>query len=143
MKSDEAFAAWIDQQIQPNAFVTILMPNAAERDPQFYLSLVTRKAEAALWGKSALHIRNFDDRCLWMFVAETIRQPFRKSGNAKPTKMRHYHGVLRMPTRPMLIERETKMFTTSERCQRLQDALIEATARTPSVDTQNRQLIDT
>jgi hypothetical protein len=131
IKTDEAFAAWIDQEIRPNAFVTILMPSAAERDPMFYLSLVTRKAEAALWGQSALHVSNYDDRCLWMFVAETIRQSFQKSGNVKPTKLRHYHGLLRMPTRPMLIEQGNKMLTTSERCQRLQDALIEATTRTP------------
>jgi hypothetical protein len=127
---------WMNNTVHPNAFVTLLLPYAAGclkrrrvRDHQFYLNLWTRTAEAALWGKSALRVENHDDRCLFLFVQETIRQDWTKNG--KPQKLTHYHALCRLPARPMLEERERGMLSTEDRCARLQAALVEASKATP------------
>ena len=132
-------AADVDRQHRrPNAFVTLLLPftpgyqplkGRRVRDHQFYLNLWTRKAEAALWGKSVLHIENHDDRCLFLFVQETIRQDWTKNG--KPQKLTHYHALCRMPARPMLEERQRGMLSAEERCARLQAALVGVSKATP------------
>jgi hypothetical protein len=136
--SDESLSLWLDTTIQPNAFVTILMPytpgvrpteRRRVRDHKFYLNLWTRKAEAALWGKSSLNIANNSDRCLYFFVMETIRQDWFRDG--KPRKFPHFHALCRMPARPMLVERKTGMLPIVERCGVLQAALGEASRTTP------------
>lgn len=133
-----ALSTWINNTLRPNAFVTLLLPFTAGhqpvkgrrvRDHQFYLNLWTRTAEAALWGKTALFVDNYDDRCLFLFVQETIRQDWMKNG--KSQKLTHYHALCRMPARPMLEERDRGMLSTEERCARLQAALVEASKTTP------------
>ena len=136
--TDAALSAWIDDVIRPNAFVTVLLPytpglrpkeDRRVRDHQFYLSLWTRKAEAALWGASTLRLDNYSDRCLFFFTRETIRQDWTHDGALK--KFTHYHAAGRMPARPMLIERETGLLPTAERCRLLQAALVDASKGTP------------
>lgn len=127
---------WIEDTVRPNAFVTILMPvSRTPRPHEFYLSVWTRHAEATLWGKSALHVSNYHDRCLWFFVHETIND------QGKGLKLHHYHALLRMPgfsyaykgtRRPMLEERRIgRMLPLPGRCLRMQDALAAATKKTP------------
>jgi hypothetical protein len=140
----DAKATWIDFTVRPNAFVTILMPiRKTPRPHEFYLSLWTRHAEAALWGRRALDVSTYSDRCLWLFVRETIRQDWRKKySDGKPRELVHYHGLLRMPTftfcgfrgRAHLMQEERpagRMLSMSERRSRMQAALIEASKRTP------------
>jgi hypothetical protein len=112
------------------------------RPHEFYLSLWTRTAEATLWGKSALRISDYADRCLWMFVHETARQDWsNRFGDGKPRKLHHYHALLRMPSfsfafrgksRLMMEEQRLgRRFRIGDRCARMQDALIAASRRTP------------
>lgn len=133
---------WIEQQIRPNAFVTVVLPvKRNARDHQFYLKLWTREAERALWGPSALRIRNHADRCLWLFVHQTITKRDLTNPKSKPIPFHHYHGLLRMPrfshqfrghSRPMLKETKCqRMLPLTERCSLMQDALIAASKRTP------------
>lgn len=136
---------WLENTIRPNAFVTILMPiTRTPRPHEFYLSLWTRKAEASLWGKSALNVSNYDDRCLWFFVHETIND------KGKGSKLHHYHALLRMPgfsyafkgsQRPMLEERRIgRMLPLSARCARMQDALVSASKKTSEPFCRNGKL---
>lgn len=143
-ESTAAKKTWIDSTVRPNAFVTILMPvTRTPRPHEFYLSLWTRQAEAALWGRHALDVSTYAERCLWFFVHETICQDWgNRSMDGKPRKLHHYHGLLRMPTfsfrgfrgRAHLMHEEGqvgRMFSIPERRARMQTALIEASKRTP------------
>lgn len=143
-KLTAAKMTWIDSTVRPNAFVTILMPvTRTPRPHEFYLSLWTRQAEAALWGRHALDVNTYAERCLWFFVHETICQDWgNRYKDGKPRKLHHYHGLLRMPgfsfdgyhgrKHPMLDERRAgTMFSMPERRKRMQAALIEASKRTP------------
>ncbi len=142
--SDAALSTWINDTVRPNAFITLLLPftpgyrtadRRRVRDHQFYLNLWTRTAEAALWGKSAFRIENHDDRCLFLFVQETIRQAWTKDGT--PQKLTHYHASCRMPARPMIIERGRGILSIEERGALLQTALIDASKATPEPYAKN------
>jgi hypothetical protein len=66
-----------EREMRPDAFGTLLLPVTdlnKGRDHQFYLSLWTRTEETTLFGKSVLHIKNSDDRCVWLFVRETTSE---------------------------------------------------------------------
>lgn len=145
--SGAALSTWINNTVRPNAFVTVLLPftpgyqpvkGRRVRDHQFYLNLWTRTAEVSLWGKSALRVDNYEDRCLFLFVQETIRQDW--TNNGKPQKLTHYHALCRMPARPMLEERERGMLSTEERCARLQAALVGVSKATPEPYAKNLSL---
>lgn len=111
-----------EKKMRPDVFGTLLLPVTDlndVRDHQFYLSLWTRTVEATLFGKSALRIKNNDDRCVWLFVRET-------------TTENHYHAACRLPLRKMLEEHQTgRVLTTEGKCQRLQAALVQASTKTP------------
>jgi hypothetical protein len=115
-------ATWINDAT-PNGFGTMLLPLADPvrvREHSFYVSLWTRQAECALWGHSALTIRNYADRVLWFVVQEI-------SGDG----LVHYHTCFRMPERPMKVERTVGTLPVAERCALMQDALVDASRRTP------------
>ena len=131
-------AEWIDRDIRPEAFITILLPFIAGvrpheqrrvRDHQFYLNLWTRKAENTLWGASAVRLTDYHDRCLFFFMPETICQQWRGENGTRG--LQHYHGVCRFPDRPMREEHAGAHLSPEQRCGRLQTALIDASKTTP------------
>jgi hypothetical protein len=115
----KALAEWLNDMVQPDAFVTVNLPviNPA-RDHQFYLNLWTRMAEAKLWGRTSLEIANHDDRPLWFFVNEK-------------RSLNHFHAACRLPTRPMLTEHDDPTRSITVACHQLQDALVQASRTTP------------
>jgi hypothetical protein len=135
-----ALTTWIHDTVRPDMFGTFLIPiRRNSRDPQFYLSLWTRQAEAALFGARSLHISTYEGRCLWLMVNETGRECSNRS--AEGLTLNHFHALGRFPRsspaaiggrRPMIEERESpRPLTRSERCARMEQALKEASRRTP------------
>ena len=130
-----AISKWIDRDIRPDFLATFVMPfTQKEHDPRFYLSLCTRKAEAALFGQSSLHIKNYDDRCLWFCVNEISKGRLSHAGNG--LRLNHWHAVGRFPLgtperRLMLHERNHGRLSLEERCEAMERALVAASETTP------------
>lgn len=120
-----AFNKWM-KDWKPDAFVTVNLPHERHRhrmlrDAQFYLNLWTRRAEAAVLGTRTLKDADYERRLVWLFRREEAADG-----------LIHYHGIVKFPAgRPWESESGAAIYDPAERCQRLQDALKRASARTP------------
>ncbi len=123
----DLFRDWM-LTLQPHAFATIVTPyrqSSGERSERL-LEPWTEQTERALWGPSALRIARIDDRCLWIFVAETVARRFRHVPQNRET-LHHFHALVRLPSRPMRDEHQQgRIFSLQERCACLQRALFDA-----------------
>lgn len=129
----ETFTDWMESW-KPHAFVTINLPHERDKrrvphDPQFYLTLWTKCAEADLLGTRTLKQPDYDRRIVWMFRREVA-----------PDGLIHYHGIAWFPLGRTWREEEPGPFKLRNRCERLQLALRLASSRTPEPFTRQGTL---
>ena len=110
---------------KPHAFVTLNLPRELDQrhvqhDPQFYLALWTRCAEADVLGTRTLKQTEYDRQIVWMFRREVSEKG-----------LIHYHGPAWFPLGRTWREEEAGRFNVPNRCERLQLALRLASIRTP------------
>jgi hypothetical protein len=117
----DSFKRWVDEHVQPHAFVTMNLPNArrAPREESFYLTFWTRAAEEQLLGARSLKVNDFERSFLWLLRREVSAD-----------NLIHYHAVVRFPLRTTW-RNEPAPFSIATRCARLHAALLRAASRTP------------
>lgn len=119
-----AFRNWMDDW-KPHAFVTINLPHeldqrSVQHDPQFYLNLWTRCAEADVLGTRTLKHTQFARRIVWMFRREVA-----------PDGLIHYHGPAWFPLGQPWRDETPGRYNLLDRCERLELGLRMASSRTP------------
>lgn len=120
----DTFRDWMESW-KPHAFVTVNLPREmdfrqVQHDPQFYLNVWTRCAEADVLGTRTLKQTTYDRRIVWMFRREV-----------SPKGLVHYHGPAWFPLGRTWRDEEPGRFNVRNRCERLQLALRLASSRTP------------
>ena len=88
-------------------------------------------------GRTTRHIRNQEDRCLWIGTHE-LKLDADKTGTLT-SKFLHFHFLLRVPTRPMRVEKNGTL-PIADRLARIHDALIQASRMTPEAFATGSQL---